>query len=258
MIWPFLTTPVISIIEPSCPLMSAIRDFDPFRRKWVPSGTVEPGDTSAFRAAVKTYPFEQPGTVMRTESFGTGFGSCAASGAMDRTARKQTNRLIVILSNLTWGRRLPVGPGRTLLGLRHGTNALEEEALYPRASVGFRGVQVALRIGHQVVHAEELARLPAAVAKRREHFERAAQQDVDLLVDAVRLVDVGLLRIAREGHVPHRSRSVGLLVDEHFLDERAVLAEHLDAIVHAIAGVHEPVCGHDDAVHRAELLRRRC
>ena len=66
------------------------------------------------------------------------------------------------------------GPGHTLLRLGDRAEALEDEALHARAGIGFRRVEVALRIGVQVVHAEELPRLPAAVTEGREHFERAA------------------------------------------------------------------------------------
>src|SRR5262245_23415455 len=116
-------------------------------------------------------------------------------------------------------------PERALLGLRHGTNALEEESLNARAGVRLGRVEVPLRIGRQIVDTEELPWTATAVAERRQHLERAAQQDVDLLVDTVGGVDVGLLRIAREGHVPHRARAIGVAIDERFLDERPVLAE---------------------------------
>ena len=36
--WPFFMRPVISIIEPSCALISAITFFGPFIRKCMPSG----------------------------------------------------------------------------------------------------------------------------------------------------------------------------------------------------------------------------
>ena len=49
-----------------------------------------------------------------------------------------------------------------------------------------------------------------------------------------------------------------VLLDEHFLDQRAVLHEDLDAIVDAIADVHQPVMRQFGAVHRVpELLRWR-
>ncbi len=67
-----------------------------------------------------------------------------------------------------------------------------------------------------------------------------------------------LLRIAREGDVPHRAGTERLLLDERFLDERAVGMEHLDAIVHAIADIQQIVVRKHGAVHRiAELLRGR-
>ena len=87
------------------------------------------------------------------------------------------------------------------------------------------------------VHGEALARLPAAVAEARENLHRLAQHDVDLLVLAVGEEHVLLLRILRERDVPHRAVAERVGRDEHFLHERAVRLEDLDAIVRAVADV---------------------
>src|SRR5688572_30800675 len=105
--------------------------------------------------------------------------------------------------------------------------------------------------------AVKLPGLAAAVAERRQHFQGVAAQNADFLVHAVYLVDVRLLRIVRERHVPHRSRANGLRLEERFLHERAVGPEHLHAIVDAIADVDELILRDDDAVDRPELLRGR-
>src|SRR3954462_15865885 len=144
-------------------------------------------------------------------------------------------------------------PQHALVVFGDRSDTLIGEALHTRSGIGLGRVQVALRVGREVVDAEELARLAAAVAERGQHFERAAQQDVDLLVDAVGGVDVGLLRIPREGTVPHRSGPIGVRVDDDLPDERAVLLEDLDTVVHPIADVDEPVVRDDRAVHRVEL-----
>src|SRR5262249_4477487 len=88
------------------------------------------------------------------------------------------------------------GPGHALIGFRDRAHALEQESLHPGACVGFGCVEVALRVGGQIVDAEELSRPWSAVADRRQDFEPAAMQKFDILVDAVGGVNVGLLRIA--------------------------------------------------------------
>ena len=57
--------------------------------------------------------------------------------------------------------------------------------------------------------------------------------------------------------VPPTWPSASLALIERVLDERSVLAEHLDALVAAIADVDLAVVGDRDAVRRVELLARR-
>ena len=68
-----------------------------------------------------------------------------------------------------------------------------------------------------------------------------------------------LRRVARERDVEHDAVAERVLRNLRFLHERAVLAEHLNAIVGAVAHIHQPVVGDLRAVHRAEHLgyRRR-
>ena len=116
-----------------------------------------------------------------------------------------------------------------------------------------------LRIGGDAVHAEELARLSAAVAEARQDLEGVTLDDVHLLVHPIGQVEVGLLRVTRERDVPGRSRPQGLLRDEDFPHKGAVRAEHLNSVVRAVADVEEAVVRQFGAMDRiAELLRRRC
>src|ERR671914_303601 len=106
---------------------------------------------------------------------------------------------------------LPRGP-RHALFTRYRTDPLVDELLQALALVRFGRVDVALRVHRNTVDAEELAGLPAAVAEARENLHRVALDDVDLLVLAIRQIDVPLLRILRERDVPHRTvakRSLG-------------------------------------------------
>ena len=85
------------------------------------------------------------------------------------------------------------------------------------------------------MHAIELARLSAAIAKAGQDFERVAQQNVDDLVLAICDIDVFLLRISGEGEIKNRARSESLLRDKCLLDESTVWFEELDPIVDAVS-----------------------
>src|SRR5437867_4435305 len=63
-------------------------------------------------------------------------------------------------------------PWDALIGLRDGAHAFVDEALDARAGVGLGGVDVAFRVGRDVVDAEELARLSSAVTEAGQDFER--------------------------------------------------------------------------------------
>src|SRR5207244_813644 len=95
-------------------------------------------------------------------------------------------------------------PGRALV---HGPNrphALVHELLYAFALVGLGRIDVALRVGGDAVHAEELARLTPAVAEIRQLLQRVPHHDVHLLVAAIRHEEISLVLIPRERDVPRR------------------------------------------------------
>src|SRR3954447_24459212 len=96
---PFFISPVISIRDPSCSLISDRICFGPLMRRCMPSGIGAPDGSSSVRApAVNTRPFEHPGTNTRTESFGTGFFSCAPSAPLTITATiAAPNRMRVLI-----------------------------------------------------------------------------------------------------------------------------------------------------------------
>ena len=73
---------------------------------------------------------------------------------------------------------------------------------------------------------------------------------MDLAVGAVGDEDVALLGILRQHEVPYRAVRKRLRLDAEFLHERAVLAEHLDAVVGAVADIDETVVRQPHAVHR--------
>src|SRR3954467_7957108 len=99
--WPFFISPVSSIIEPSCALISASSVFGPFIRRCIPSRISKlPGSSSVLGPAVKMYPLEQPGTATRSESFGTGFFSWPASPVVSAAAIAMAAANLVIGSIL--------------------------------------------------------------------------------------------------------------------------------------------------------------
>src|SRR5262245_8658669 len=81
--------------------------------------------------------------------------------------------------------RLPRRPGRALVRFRDGAQTLVHELLNAFSFVGFRRVQVALRVGGNAVHGIEHPRLTSAVAEAGQDLERGAIHDVDLLVGAI-------------------------------------------------------------------------
>ena len=86
----------------------------------------------------------------------------------------------------------------------------------------------------------------------------AAVQHPDFVVFAVGAQQIALPGIGPDRQVPHRAVAERVLLVEPFLDEAAVLAEHLDAVVDAVADIDQPVIGDLDAMHGiAELLRHR-
>src|SRR5262245_20108630 len=146
-------------------------------------------------------------------------------------------------------------PNSSLILLRHWRESFVYELLQPPPLVGLGRVDVAFGIGGDAVNPIELARLAPAVAEAGQDFHRLAQQDVDLLVAAVGDVEILLLRVFREGDVPHRPVGQRSLRDKLFLHKLAVALEYLNPIVRAVAGVQKTVIRQLGAVHRsAELL----
>ena len=66
---------------------------------------------------------------------------------------------------------------------------------------------------------------------------------MDLHVGSVGDVEVFLLRVARQRYIEGRTVAQGILGDELFLDVGTVGLEDLDAVIGAVACIHEPVIG---------------
>src|SRR5207248_5530108 len=104
----------------------------------------------------------------------------------------------------------------------------------------------------------ELSSVAAVVPEAADHAAILALQNADFIVLAVGIQEPGLLGVGPDRKVPHRTVAERVLLVEPFLDEGAVLLEHLDAVLGAIADIDEAVIGDFHAVHGiAELLLRR-
>src|SRR5262249_46892924 len=136
---------------------------------------------------------------------------------------------------------LPFRPGHALVPARYRSDPLVDEFLHALTFIGFGGVEIALGVGRDAVHAVKLARLTSAIAERGDLLERLAHNDADALVLPVRQHDEALLRILREYDVPYRARAARVAGVERLLHESAVRAEDLQAIVGTVADIDEPV-----------------
>lgn len=91
------------------------------------------------------------------------------------------------------------------------------------------------------MHTEELAGTPPTVAEGRQNLQRAAEQNVDFLINPVGGIDLRLLGIARECHVPHRPGPEGLGIYKDLFHKGAVFAKNLNAIIDPIAHINQAV-----------------
>src|SRR4051795_4078661 len=132
------------------------------------------------------------------------------------------------------------------------------ELLDALSGIDLGGIDVALRIDRHGVNPVELAGVAAVMAEAADHAAVVALQHANLIVLAIGAEQIALLRIRPDRNIPHRTVSERVLFIEPFGHEGAVLLEHLDAVVDAVADIHKAVIGDLDAMHGiAELLRHR-
>src|SRR5579864_8417268 len=81
-------------------------------------------------------------------------------------------------------------PEHALILLSDWAHSLVDELLDALPAIRFGGIDIALRIGGDAVHGVELAGLAAAIAETGQHLERIAVEDVNLLVGAIRQINV--------------------------------------------------------------------
>src|SRR5882757_9904536 len=117
------------------------------------------------------------------------------------------------------------------------------ELLDALSGVDFGGIDVALRIDRHGVNPVELAGVAAVMAEGADHAAVVPLQHADFVVLAVGAEQIALLRIRPDRDVPHRAIAERVLFIEPFGHEGAVLLEHLNAVVDAVADINETVIG---------------
>src|SRR5436305_14062992 len=104
----------------------------------------------------------------------------------------------------------------------------------------------------------ELSGIAAVMPETSDHAAILALQDPDFIVLAIGIQEIGLLGVGPDRKVPDRTVAERVLLIEPLLDEGAVLLEHLDPVLGAIADINQAVIGELHAMHGiAELLLRR-
>src|SRR5438067_4768310 len=132
------------------------------------------------------------------------------------------------------------------------------ELLDTFAVVDLGRIDVTFGVDRHRVNPVKLPGVAAAAAEGADDAAVLALEHPHLVVLAIGAQQIDLPGVGPDRNVPHRAVAERILLEEPYLDERAVLPEHLDAVVHAVADVDQSVGGDLHAVHGiGELLRDR-
>src|SRR4030088_1730782 len=132
------------------------------------------------------------------------------------------------------------------------------ELLDTLSGIDLGGINVAFRVDRYGVNPVKLSSITAAPPEAADNRAILALQDPDLVVLAIGAQQIGLLRIGPDRDIPHRAVAERVLLEEPLLHKGAVLLEHLDPIVDAVADVNQAVIGDLHAMHGVcDLLRHR-
>src|SRR4029079_17975869 len=104
-----------------------------------------------------------------------------------------------------------LGRGRDCLW----SQAFEDELLNAAPRVDLRRVEIALRVGRNMVRVPEVPCFLTLLAEMTKNLERHAIQDPKIAAAEVRHIEEPLLRIGREPEAACRRRALVLPVDEH-------------------------------------------
>src|SRR5436305_12365290 len=117
----------------------------------------------------------------------------------------------------------------------------QPELLNALSGVNFGGIHVALAVDRHGMDPVELPGVAAVAPEAAGDGALVAPDDADLVVFTVGAEQIALVRIWPYRDVPNRAIAERVLLEEPFLDEGAVLPEHLDAVVDAVADIDQPV-----------------
>src|SRR5579871_2181273 len=126
----------------------------------------------------------------------------------------------------------------------------QPEFLDALSVVDFSRVDVPEPVDGHGMHPVKFTGLSAAAAEAADDSAVLAPDDADLVVLAIGGEQICLLRIGPKREVPDSAVAEGVLLVKEFLHEAAVLAEHLNAVVDAVADIDEPVIGDLHAIDR--------
>src|SRR5262249_16153025 len=122
--------------------------------------------------------------------------------------------------------------------------------LHALAGIDLRRKDVSLAVDGDVMQRRELADLPSWPAEAAVSLPRRPVGDGHLAVHAVDHVDEFLVLVGREHEVIDRARAARRLLVDVLGDKSAILTEHLQAVVAAVADVDEIILVGADAMHR--------
>src|SRR5689334_1875799 len=111
----------------------------------------------------------------------------------------------------------------------------QPELLNALSGVNLGGIHVALVVDRHRMDPVELTGIAAVVPEAAGDRAVVAPDDTDLVVFTIGAEQVALLRIRPDRDIPDRAITQRALLEEPFLDEGAVLPEHLDPVVDTVA-----------------------
>jgi len=134
---------------------------------------------------------------------------------------------------------------------------LQDKFLNAFAGVDFSGIEIALGVGHDLMHPVKLAGVAAVVPGLADYGAVIAPQSPDDVVLAVRDKKKLLILVRGKRELPDRPYAQRLWPHEKLLHKLALLGEDLNTVIHAVANVNKPISRDMDAMNGiAELLVR--
>jgi predicted enzyme related to lactoylglutathione lyase len=233
-------------------------DFSQGPYRWLTVASAEEPDGTELQLALNDNPaarayqqaiFQQgqPAAMFFTHDLQADFERVKARGAEFTMPPTDTTGSKIARLNDTCGNLIQLTQLMRASSRRLSCRRQPPECQLLQSGAGLRDVDVALRIGGDLVAAADHARNLDGPSD----FERLASDDHDVV--SVSNVQESLVRVRGQCQVSREGR-VGF---DQLLHECSVGHEHLDAPVLPVGHVHHPILGHADGVHGAEILGSR-